>query len=143
MSLYEVVTRARETGDYGELMSAVPYAALLGMRMRREDGRLLFHLPFNDRNIGNVMLPALHGGVIGGFMEHAAICQLIAERESVQMPKTIDFSIDYLRSGRAADTHAVCRVTKQGKRVAHVGVDAWQASPDKPIAVARAHFLLT
>ncbi len=143
MTLHELVTQARESGDYDALMEAVPYARLLGMRLRIESGRLLFCLPFARRNIGNVLLPALHGGVIGGFMEHAALCQLIAERESLSMPKTIDFSIDYLRSGRAVDTWAVCRVTKQGKRVAHVGVDAWQDHVDKPIAVARGHFLLT
>lgn len=142
MTLAEVIEHVRRTGDLDELTAAVPYAGLLGMQIRREGDELRFDLPYQEANIGNVMLPALHGGVIGGFMENAAICHLIAARESAEMPKTIDFSIDYLRSARAEDTHAACTVTKQGRRVAHVSVEAWQQSPEKSIAVARAHFLL-
>jgi acyl-coenzyme A thioesterase PaaI-like protein len=47
-----------------------------------------------------------------------------------------------LRSGRAVDTFAAGRVTKQGRRVANVRVEAWQDDPARPIAAAHGHFLL-
>jgi acyl-coenzyme A thioesterase PaaI-like protein len=60
----------------------------------------------------------------------------------LKYPKIIDFSLDYLRAGMDQDTYAFCRVTRQGGRVANVEVQAWQTDRDKPIALARAHFLL-
>lgn len=129
---------------FADVLAASPYAQLLGVQMTvADEDRPLFILPFRADNIGNDQLPALHGGVIGGFMETAAILHLVWLRETVDLPRTVDFAIDYLRAGRAQDLFAECSVTRQGKRVAHVQVLAWQDSRDKPVAVARAHFLLS
>lgn len=142
--LEQILRTARESGDFEPLMGMVPYAALLGVGMQLEvSGEPLFHLPPREENIGNTMLPALHGGVIGGLLEHSAILHLMWTRESLTMPKTIDFNIDYLRSAKLEDTWCRCRVTRQGSRVAHVQVDCWQQDPARPVAVARAHFLLS
>ncbi len=142
-TLQHALQRVREAGDFRHIIDAVPYARLLGMQGRIDgEGRILFSLPFVERNIGNIMIPALHGGVIGGFMESAALLHLMAVRESEGLPKTIDFSIDYLRTGHARDTWAGCEVVRQGKRVAQVSVSAWQDDQQQPIATARAHFLL-
>ena len=46
-------------------------------------------------------------------------------------------------SGKATTLYAQCEITKQGKRVAHVLIEAWQEDRRKPVAVARAHFLLS
>ena len=124
------------------LMDFCPYAQLIGMQPKVENGELLFFLPFQPHNIGNDQLPALHGGLIGGFMEMAALMHMLCIQESNNVPRTIDFSIDYLRPGLAKDMRATCSVTKHGKQVANVQVTAWQDSPDKPVAVARAHLLL-
>ena len=60
-----------------------------------------------------------------------------------KLPKGIDFSIDYLRAGRPEETFAQCELVRVGARVALVQVRCWQSSPDRPIVVARGHFLLT
>ncbi|WP_026262889.1 PaaI family thioesterase [Chitiniphilus shinanonensis] len=133
---------ARASGDYHALMQAIPYARTIGMTMEEVDGQLRFTLPFRQSNIGNVLLPALHGGVIGGFLENVAIFTLLASHETRSVPKVVDFSIDYLRSGRPQDLSGRCEIVRQGKRVANVQLMAWQDDPDKPIASARAHFLL-
>lgn len=143
MQLIETLLAAKVNADYGAVIEQIPYARLLGVEMREEDGELLFVLPFQDANVGNTQLPALHGGVIGGFMENAALLHLMWARESLEVPKTVDFSLDYLRSGKAQTLYAQCEITKQGKRVANVMMTAWQDDKSKPIAVARAHFLLT
>lgn len=134
----------REAGDCAAIIEAIPYARLMGVEFcEQPEGELLFSLPFHARNIGNTMLPALHGGLIGGFLENAALIHLIWNRDSLEAPKIVDFSLDYLRSARAQTLYARCEITKQGKRVAHVLIEAWQEDRAKPVAVARAHFLLT
>lgn len=145
MELIETLLAGKERGntDYADVIEQIPYAKLLGVQMREENGELLFVLPFKEANVGNTQLPALHGGVIGGFLENSALLHLMWARESLEVPKTVDFSLDYLRSGRAQTLYAQCEITKQGKRVANVVMTAWQDDKAKPIAVARAHFLLT
>jgi acyl-coenzyme A thioesterase PaaI-like protein len=58
------------------------------------------------------------------------------------VPKTINITVDYLRSARVADTYARAVITKHGRRVANVQVRAWQGDESRPIAAAHAHFLL-
>ena len=124
------------------LLDFSPYARLIGMQLTEVDGALRISLPFQPHNIGNDQLPALHGGLIGGYMEMAAIMHLLWIRESGTVPRTVDFAIDYLRPGLARELFAECSVTKHGQQVANVQVSVWQESPEKPVAVARAHFLL-
>ncbi|MEC5207255.1 MAG: PaaI family thioesterase [Vogesella sp.] len=140
----ETFNRLRDEKRFAEVIAAVPYARLMGVECGEDAaGELLFSLPFYERNVGNTTLPALHGGLIGGFLENAALLHLMWNRESLEAPKIVDFSLDYLRSGKAQTLYAQCEITKQGKRVAHVLIEAWQEDRKKPVAVARAHFLLS
>ena len=72
----------RERKDYAGIIDSIPYARLMGVEFE-EDGEdsLLFRLPYYERNIGNTLLPALHGGLIGGFLENAGLIHL--DRKSV------------------------------------------------------------
>jgi acyl-coenzyme A thioesterase PaaI-like protein len=45
---------------------------------------------------------------------------------SAALPKTIDFTVDYLRSGLPRDAYARARVNRSGRRYASVHVEAWQ-----------------
>ena len=58
------------------------------------------------------------------------------------LPKTITLTVDYLRSGAPVDTHARSIVTRHGRRVANVRVEAWQADRAAPVATAHAIFLV-
>ncbi len=138
----QVVETARESRVFSGLIDAIPYAQLIGLECVGERGELMFKLNKQASNIGNPILPAIHGGVIGGFMELSSALHLLVSQPVFKFPKIIDFSLDYLRAGADQDTYAVCEVTRQGGRVANVEVHAWQDSRDKPIALARAHFLL-
>ncbi|TBU97593.1 PaaI family thioesterase [Phytopseudomonas dryadis] len=138
--LQALLRQARDTRDYGALLELIPYARLLAIECRPQDGEPLFRLPANKELIGNPVLPAIHGGVIAGFMEHAALVHLLLCMGTSHFPKIIDFSIDYLRAGLYRDTYARCQVWRQGRRVANVAVTAWQADRNEPIATARAHF---
>ena len=58
------------------------------------------------------------------------------------MPKPVDVTIDYLRSGRAVTSYARARIAKQGRRVVNVHAEMWQDDETKPLAALRGHMLL-
>lgn len=125
------------------LNEVIPYARTIGLTARRENGALISVLEFRESNIGNYVARAVHGGVVGALLEHAGILQVLAETEAKVLPKIVNLSVDYLRPCLAADTFARGRVIRQGRRVANVRIEAWQDSPERPVAAAHAHFLLT
>lgn len=139
----ETLIKVKEQRSLQPLFDTVPYAGFIGLDGEILGDELVFKLPYNDDNIGNPVLPALHGGVIGGFMELAMVFEVMYRLETPVMPKVVDFSLDYIRAGRARDTVAKCTVVRQGKKVVNASVTAWQTRRSEPIANARAHFLIT
>jgi acyl-coenzyme A thioesterase PaaI-like protein len=65
------------------------------------------------------------------------------KQRQTRLPKTIDITVAYLRSGRPADTYARAWVSKFGRRIANVRVEAWQYEVHEPIASLHGHFLVT
>lgn len=59
-----------------------------------------------------------------------------------RLPKTIDFTVDYLRSGLPRDAYARARVVRSGRRYASVQVEAWQDQRARLFAQATGHFLM-
>ena len=125
-----------------DLLARIPYARTLGVVPNFMGEEFTLILPFQQSNIGNAALPALHGGGIGGFMESCAIVQILLSNPERQLPKPIALNIDYLRRGKPVDTYARAQIFKQGSRVANVRVRAWQDSFDTPIAALSGQFLL-
>ena len=142
ISLVESIDEARKSGDWSRLIEAIPYFGFLGVQFEEADDGIRCLLPPSDKLIGNPMIPALHGGVVGAFLETAAIVQLIAAHETAHVPKIVDISVDYLRSAKPKVTFAQGIITKPGRRVANVRVEAWQDDRSRPVATAHAHFLL-
>ena len=142
MNLQDILARCRENNDYSELVSAVPYAKLLGIGCMMAGDEVIYTLPAQKDNIGNPTLPAIHGGVLGGFIEHAAILQVMLSMAEPRFPKVVDLSIDYLSAGHFRDTFAECQILRMGRRLANVSVMVWQAKKSEPVASARAHLLL-
>jgi len=116
-----------------------PFARFLGVAIG-EDGGLV--MPFSPKIIGNPMLPAIHGGMTGAFLETAAIVGVTRELGGAARPKPIGLTINYLRSGRALDSFARVSIVKQGRRIVAFEAQAWQHDPEKPIASAFGHFML-
>lgn len=125
-----------------DLLARIPYAVFLGVRANLAGDEMTTVLPYSDRLIGNPVLPALHGGVIGAFLEMTAVAQLSVGQGLLRLPRTIDVTIDYLRSGRPKDTFARANIRKAGRRIANVQVEAWQELRTAPIAVLHGHFLI-
>ncbi|HEY0104255.1 MAG TPA: PaaI family thioesterase [Brevundimonas sp.] len=125
-----------------EVLDRVPYARFLRLRAERQGDALTVTMPFADRLIGNPVLPALHGGSTAALLELTAIAQVAVIYPRLRLPRPINVSVAYLRSGRPADVKANARIGRAGRRVAHVLAEAWQDDPDNPIAALTAHFLL-
>jgi uncharacterized protein (TIGR00369 family) len=116
-----------------------PFARFLGIRVDKDD---ILVMPFSRQIIGNPILPAIHGGITGAFLETSAIFGVTRELGISAMPKPIGLTINYLRSGRALDSHAKVSIVKQGRRVVAFEAQAWQDDATKPIASAFGHFML-
>jgi uncharacterized protein (TIGR00369 family) len=123
-------------------LARIPYAKFLGVRAELRGDELTLILPFSQHLVGNPLLPALHGGVVGALMELTAITQLAVASRSDTFAKTIDIGVDYLRSGKPLDTYARARVVKVGRRIANVQAEAWQVERAQPIAAMHGHFLV-
>ena len=142
MTLADVIHQAPSAETLKLWLKKVPYAVYLGIQAELHDDEILFILPESGKLIGNPSLPAIHGGVVGAFMEQAAAFHLIAKMEKPVLPKIINFSLDYLRPARLRNTYAQCKVTRQGRAIANVTITSWQEHIDEPNAIARAHFLI-
>ena len=109
--LVAAIRRAKDTGDFSELVAAVPYWRFLGISAELSEGEMLGKLSFSEPLIGNPVLPALHGGTIGALLESTAVFELFWQAETVVLPKTINITVAYLRSGRPQDTWAKAVIT--------------------------------
>ena len=141
---------------FAALTAHIPYISFLGVNFARRGDEVTAHLTYSPRLIGNPLLPALHGGATGAFLEITAITSLawVAVLEAMSndtewdgsfapQPKTVDFSIDYLRSGKPQDAYARALILRRGRRIANVRVEAWQDERSKPFIAAHGHFLLS
>ena len=150
------VIKTRRDAALRALVAGVPYIGFLGITFDRRGDELTAILPFDDRLIGNPAIPALHGGVTAAFLETAAIIELswTLMWEAMEagrtgpgaappdLPKTIDFTVDYLRSGLPRDAYARARVNRSGRRYASVHVEAWQDNRARLFAQGTGHFLM-
>lgn len=142
MSLVDQLADAKRSGDFEKLCDIIPYSRFLGLSARLEGDELITTMKYADHLIGNPTLPALHGGTLGALLESSAIFELLWRAETIVLPKTITVTVDYLRSGAPRDTYARSTVTRHGRRVANVRVEAWQTDRAAPVATAHAIFLV-
>ena len=154
------VVKQRRDAALKALVHGVPYIQFLGIEFDRRGDELTAVLPFDEKLIGNPQLPALHGGVTAAFLEVTAIIglswSLVWEEMEAgrldprgldpdhlpRLPKTIDFTVDYLRSGLPRDAYARARVNRSGRRYASVHVEAWQDNRARLFAQGTGHFLM-
>lgn len=155
----QIIKQRRDTA-LRALVEGIPYAQFLNIRFERHGDELTSVLGFHDALIGNPALPAIHGGVTAAFLETSALIELgwqilweeietgrleadnLGPGTLPRMPKTIDFTIDYLRSGLPRDAYARARVNRSGRRYASVHVEAWQDNRSRPFAQGTGHFLM-
>jgi uncharacterized protein (TIGR00369 family) len=143
MSRAPTTTTAEIDARLQAVLGRIPYARFLGVRAELAGDEMTAIMPFSQHLIGNPTLPAIHGGVLGAFMEMTALAQIvIVQSDGARQPKPIGVTVEYLRSGRPVDTYARAHITRMGRRIANVRVEAWQDTRSAPIAALHGHFLL-
>ncbi len=123
-------------------LELIPYARFIGVAVDEGDDGPVCRLPFRADLVGNAALPALHGGVVGAFLELTALVGLIDQTDGDRVPRPINFSVNYLRSVGPRETRARAEIVKHGRRIANVRVVAWQDDPAKPVAAGVGNFLV-
>ena len=153
------VVKQRRDAALKALSEGVPYIRFMGIAFDRRGDELTGVMAYDDRLIGNPVLPALHGGATAAFLEVTAVITLswaylwediesgALDAETLlenlpRLPKTVDFTVDYLRSGLPRDSYARARVTRSGRRYASVHVEGWQDNRARPHAQATGHFVM-
>ena len=154
------VVKQRRDVALNALVGGVPYIQFLGIEFARRGDELTATLQFDEMLIGNPALPALHGGATAAFLEVTAIIELswkmlwedieagridpttVDRNHLPPLPKTIDFTVDYLRSGLPRDAYARARVNRSGRCYASVHVESWQDNRSRLFAQATGHFLM-
>lgn len=154
------VVKQRRDSVLRAMVEGVPYIQFLGIQFERRGDELTGIMPFKDQLIGNPMLPALHGGATAAFLEVTAIITLnwgllwenmengtldvstLNPAKMPRLPKTIDFTVDYLRSGLPRDAYARARINRSGRRYASVHVEAWQDNRTRLYAQGTGHFVM-
>tara|TARA_B110000967_G_scaffold80177_1_gene82948 strand:+ start:89 stop:544 length:456 start_codon:yes stop_codon:yes gene_type:complete len=140
------LSQARQQSSPQQILDLIPYSSFIGAQakvLKADSENVLYWLERRASNIGNPSLPAIHGGVIGGFLELSASIEVLYTLDVNEVPKVVDFSLDYLRPGRYKTIYANCTVLRQGKKLVNVTATAWQDNPETPIATARCHFLIS
>ena len=125
-----------------ELLDRLPYARFMNLQTQMNGDDVTVVMPFADQLIGNPMLPALHGGSTAALLEMTAMAQIALAFPSSRLPRPINVTVAYLRTGRPVDVFARAEISRAGRRIAHVQAEAWQESRSRPIASLTAHFLL-
>ena len=122
-----------------------PYAHALGIDIEHDEAGLpVLFVDYSERVAGRPGF--LHGGAMSGLMEMAGIAALRAELdrrgETVRL-KPVNVQVEFMRGGTEQRTFAMGQVTRAGRRVALVNVEAWQDDRAKPIALAQMKILLS
>jgi uncharacterized protein (TIGR00369 family) len=109
---------------------------MLGLR---RDG-VTVTMPFADGLLGRPGF--LHGGAISGLLENTAWVAVLSALPDNAKIKPISVTVDFLRGGTMAETHAEAQIVRLGRRIANVIVTAWQDDRNKPIATANMKMMI-
>ena len=160
MARFEPVQDVKKRRDavLKALTEQIPFHTFLGVSFERKGDELTGILSYSDHLVGNPMVERLHGGGTKAFLESTAIITLswsllwdAMESGSLDvknldastmppLPRTINFTTDYLRPGLPRDAYARATIARAGRRYASVQVEAWQDNRDVLFAQATGHF---
>jgi uncharacterized protein (TIGR00369 family) len=119
-------------------ITLTPYAETIGITVDRwEGGSPVLALDYGTDTSGNP--GTFHGGVIAGLLEMAGLAALEAQqaaRGDAVAPRSINTTIEYLRSAVSQRLYAAGTVVRAGRRLSNVRVEAWQDDAGKPVATA-------
>ena len=120
----------------------IPFNVFVGLRVDAlARGRAVLRIPWRHELIGDLLRPAVHGGVISMLADTAggAAIFTMLDRDNDRV-STVDLRVDYLQPGAPVDL--VCRadVVRMGNRVGVMRAEVFSGDPGedaRPIATAQ------
>lgn len=120
--------------------TGIPFNVVLGVKVALfEKGHVRLEVPFREQLVGDVMRPALHGGVISALADAAGGGAVWGAADDPRTRvSTIDLRIDYLRPAKLETLVAEAKVVRLGSRVGVVDVRLFHPSAeDVTVATAK------
>ena len=125
-----------KTGPAGALMvrrmlETSPFVLHLGMQLEElGEGRAVLRLPFREEmiTVGTVV----HGGALASLLDTTAVAAAWATDDLPESARgtTVAMSIQYLASAQSSDVRAEARVTRRGRTLVFLDVEASDAKGD-------------
>ncbi|GMI15364.1 hypothetical protein TrLO_g6713 [Triparma laevis f. longispina] len=117
---------------------AAPWSELQGYRLEEaRKGFLKVRLPFNKNWIGNVSIPAMHGGVVASLIDHVGgFCAWTVLNRPSDRVSTADLSISYLSPAPASDLIGEGRVYHESNKLVRVDIVVYCAGDEKQVSIA-------
>ncbi|MEM7403781.1 MAG: PaaI family thioesterase [Pseudomonadota bacterium] len=140
--MIEPVRKLKAEGRFGEVNQLIPYAQMVGLEVDVVDGKARTVLRSQPSNIGNPVIPAVHGGLVGAALEHASIIEVLYTLEPEHLPRVINVTISYMRPVLDADMFMHTEIVRHGRRIANVHAYGWQDDPSRWVASAQINFKL-
>ena len=142
--LVSINVREAPPDDPGELMSGLPHAREIGMRLHRAvEGRSLLSVPYDGKLVGDPDSGVLHGGVITALLDTACGSAVMSMPERLRATATLDLRIDYMRPASAGQTvFAAAECYRMTRSIGFARAVAYHDDPADPIASAAGAFML-
>lgn len=119
------------TGSKRETLLGSAAAKWLGLEATERGN--VYVMRFAERHLGNPVVRALHGGVVGSVIEISSELEL-ARLQPESRVELAASAVDYLRVTKDADLYARVEVVRVARRVAFLSVWCWQDDEDTPVA---------
>ena len=109
----------------GRMVESSPFARHLGLRLEELEGdRAVLVLPFREEvvTVGTVV----HGGALASLLDTTAVAAAWSSDEFPANARgtTVAMSIQYLSAAQSTDVRAEARVTRRGRSLVFLDVDA-------------------
>ena len=149
METLRLLRQNKDEAHLKALIQSIPYAKFLGIDAEVRGDELTMILPFHNDLVGNVMLPAIHGGVITSLLDNASGMSIGCHTGERKGMATLDLRIDYMHPATPGeDVYARAECYKITNNIAFVrGIACHKKNGvleiDDPIATSVATFMIT
>jgi uncharacterized protein (TIGR00369 family) len=142
--LQAINIREAPPDDAGELMSGIPHAREIGMRLHRSaQGRAVLSVAYDQKLVGDPVSGVLHGGVVTALLDTACGAAVMSMPGKLRGTATLDLRIDYMRPASVGQTvYAAAECYRMTRSIGFARAVAYHDDPADPIASAAGAFML-
>jgi uncharacterized protein (TIGR00369 family) len=117
--------------------------ALGGELVEFEGGRGRMRLPWSEKLVGNPHSGVVHGGVITAMLDQACGMAIGSALRAPMAMATLDLRIDYMKPATPrSDLLIESECLKITREIAFARARAYHDTPEDPVAIATATFML-